>query len=174
MGVYLPEADMYSFFVKVDCWQLDWQLFSVSQIFNALSQTFSAVEVLALQHKFHNRSFEEHNNVDRVAWRKLLTLFSNVKTLGVEEGLVEQVSSCLVLEDGELPLELLPEMQKLIYSGRGDTSDEFTSFIDARRNAGRPVTLISLIPKPKSEPELSQPLPSKAPVITSAGGEAET
>jgi hypothetical protein len=45
------------------------------------------------------------------------------------------------LEDGELPLELLPELQELTHSGSGNTGDAFTSFIDARQNAGRPVTL---------------------------------
>jgi hypothetical protein len=50
------------------------------------------------------------------------------------------------LEDGELPLELLPELQELRYFGSRDTGDAFTSFIDARQNAGRPVTLVPLLP----------------------------
>jgi hypothetical protein len=45
------------------------------------------------------------------------------------------------LDDGELPLELLPELQELTYSGIGDASDAFKSFVDARQNAGCPVTL---------------------------------
>jgi hypothetical protein len=49
---------------------------------------------------------------------------------------------CLGLEDGELSLELLPELQELTYFGSGDTGDAFTPLIDARQNAGRPVTLI--------------------------------
>ena len=63
-----------------------------------------------------------------------------MRTLRVEEGLVEQLSRCLRLDDGELPLELLPELQELTYSR--DNSDAFTSFINARQNAGRPVTLV--------------------------------
>ena len=50
-------------------------------------------------------------------------------------------SRCLRLEDEEDPVEL-PELQELAYSGSGNANDAFTSFIDARRNAGRPVTLI--------------------------------
>ncbi|KAH9996243.1 hypothetical protein BJV77DRAFT_1157476 [Russula vinacea] len=38
-------------------------------------------------------------------------------------------------------LELLLELQELTSSGSGDTGDPFTSFIDTRQNAGRPVTL---------------------------------
>jgi hypothetical protein len=65
-----------------------------------------------------------------------------VKTLGVGDGLVKALSYCLRLEDGEPPLELLPELQELIYSARHDAGDVFTSFIDARQSAGRPVTLV--------------------------------
>ena len=50
------------------------------------------------------------------------------------------------MEDEEDPLELLPELQELTYSGSSNANDAFTSFIDTRRNADRPVTLI------KSEP----------------------
>jgi hypothetical protein len=45
--------------------------------------------------------------------------------------------SCLPLDDGEH--QLLPELQGLTYSGSGNVnSNAFTSFIDARQNAGPP------------------------------------
>ena len=122
---------------------LMWQVSSVAQIFNALSEMFSAVEHLTLSYEAHSQSSEEHNEVDRTEWHKLLRLFSNVKTLRIEDGLVGETSRCLRLENGEHPLELLPELQELTYSGSGKAGDTFTSFIDARRNAGRPVTLIN-------------------------------
>jgi hypothetical protein len=100
------------------------------------------VEHLTLVHKVHSQSSEEHNEVDRTEWRKLLGSFSNVKTLRIQDGLVGELSHCLRLEDGEHPLELLPELQELTYSGSGSANDTFTPFIDARRNAGRPLTLI--------------------------------
>jgi hypothetical protein len=143
-------AKAYVFDVRVDCWHLDWQVSSAAQISNALSQVFSPVEHLALEHKVHNQSSEEHNDVDRIVWRNLLRSFINVKTLGVEGGLVEELSDCLRLEDGVLPLELLPELQELTYSGSRDIGDAFTSFIDARQNAGRPVALIRPSPRPSS------------------------
>jgi hypothetical protein len=65
--------------------------------------------------------------------------FSNVKTLRIEDGLIKELSRCLRLEDGEHPLELLPELQELTYSGSGDVHNAFASLIDARRNAGSPV-----------------------------------
>jgi hypothetical protein len=134
-----PEAKTFAFSINVDCWHLDWQVSSVAQISNALSQIFSAVEHLTLENEVHSQSSEDHNEVERTEWRKLLRSFSDVKTLRVRSGLL---SRCLRLEDGEDPLELLPELQELTCSGSGNANDAFTSFIDARQNEGRPVTLI--------------------------------
>jgi len=163
VGIFLRGADTYAFGVRVDCWHLDWQVSSAAQICNALSPVFSPVERLDLLHEVHSRSSEEHNDVDRIEWRNLLRSFSNVKTLRVKDGLVEELSRCLRLEDGELPLELLPELQELTYPGSGNSGDAFTSFIDSRQNAGRPVTLIRDIPNP---------LFSEPPAITSPSDEA--
>ena len=175
IGVLLSfrEADIYAFIVAVDCWQVDWQVSSAAQISNTLSQVFSAVEHLTLRHEVHSQSSEEHNDVDRTEWRNLLRSFSNVKTLRVEDGLVEELSRCLRLEDGELPLEMLPELQELTYPGSGDTVDAFTSLIDARRNAGRPVTLVrhSPIPIPSL---LSLGSPSISLLSNEAGNGIET
>ena len=143
VGFYPREAKTDALSFYVDSWHLDWQVSSVAQISNSLSQIFSTVEHLALEHALHTRSSEEHNEVDRTEWRKLLRSFSNVKTLRVDDGLVKELSCSLRLVDGELPLELLPELQELTYSRSGDTGDPFMSFIDARKNAGRPVIAIS-------------------------------
>jgi hypothetical protein len=145
VGFYPHEAKMDALSIYIDSWHLDWQVSSVAQIFNSLSQIFSTVEHLTLEHVLHNRSSEEHNEVDRTEWRKLLRSFSNVKTLRIDDGLVKGLSCSLQLVDGEHSLELLPELQELTYSGNGDTGDPFTSFIDARKNAGRPVTLVHLL-----------------------------
>ena len=136
------EIQVTSFSINVDCWHLDWQVFSVAQIFNAFSQMFTTVEHLTLEREEHSQSSEEHNEVDRAEWRKLLRSFRNVKTLLIEDGLVEELSRCLRLEDGENPLELLPELQELRCTRSDDADDTFTSFINARQNAGRPITLI--------------------------------
>ena len=169
------EADTNSFIVTVDCWHLDWQVSSAAQICNALRQVFSAVEHLTLLHEVHGQSSEEHNDVDRIEWRKLLRPFSNVKTLRVKDGLVEQLSRCLRLEDGELPLDLLPELRELTYYGSRDAggTGTFAPFIDARQNAGRPVTLVrhSLSPSPS---ESSFAIPTISSASGGAGNETET
>ena len=155
-----------TFGVAVDCWHFDWQVSSVAQLSNALNQAFSAVEYLSLEHEVHSQSSKEHNEVDRIDWRNLLRSFSNVKTLRVDNGLAEDLSRCLRLEDGDLPLEILPELQELIYFGSRDTGDAFTSFINARQNSDRPVTLVR-------GPSPSPSLPSLIlPAITSPSNEA--
>ena len=146
--VNLPSTNMSetTFSIYVYCLHLDWQVSSVAQIINALSQIFSEVEHLTLAHEVHSRSSEEHNEVDRTEWRQLLRSFTNLKTIRIDDGLVKELSRCLQLEDGEDPLELLPELQKLTYSGSSNANYRFTSFIDARRNADRPVTLVKSKP----------------------------
>ena len=135
------EAKTFTLSIVVDCWHLDRQVSSAAQIFNALSQRFSAVEHLTFKHRVQSRSSEEHNEVDRTEWRKLLGSFKNVKTLRIPDGLVGEFSRCLRMGDGEPPLKLLPELQELTFSGRGAVDDAFTQFVDARENAGRTITL---------------------------------
>ena len=141
-----PEHNMRVdvFSIIVHCSSLHRQVSSVAQIFNALSQILSVVEQLSLMHQVRHWASEEHNEVERTEWRKLLRSFTNVKTLRVYHGLVKELSRCLRLDDGEHPLELLPKLQSLAYSGsdNANLNDAFTSFIDARKNAGLPVTLI--------------------------------
>ena len=105
----------------------------MAQISDALSQGSSVVEHLTLEHEVHSQSSEEHNDVDRIEWRNFLRPFGNVKTLRIEDVLVDELSRCL---DWRMEsLELLPELQELTYIGSRDTGDAFTPFIDARQNA---------------------------------------
>jgi hypothetical protein len=181
------ESKMYGLSIWVDCEYFDWQVSSVAQIFNSLSQMFSAVEGLTLEHEVPSRSTEEHNEADPIEWRRLLGSFSNVKNLRIDNGLVEELSRCLQSEDGELPSELLPELQELTYPGSGDTGNAFTSFVDARQNADRPITLVRRSPRPSPIPWRSQlpgPDPSSsasslettsvAPAGNEAGGDVDS
>ncbi|KAI0285882.1 hypothetical protein BGY98DRAFT_245073 [Russula aff. rugulosa BPL654] len=77
---------------------------------------FSAVEHLTLEHGVHSRSSKEHDEVDRTEWRKLLRSFRNAKSLHI----ADELSRGLQLDGGEPSLELLPELQELIFLGRGD------------------------------------------------------
>ena len=127
------EAKMCAFSIYIYCWHLDWQVSSVAQISNSLSHIFSAVEHLTLEHGVHSRSSEEHNEIDRTEWRKLLRSFRNVKALYIDHGLADGLSRSLQSDDGKLPLallpewhELLPELQEHIFLGRSDVDGILT------------------------------------------------
>ena len=145
-----------AFSIDIRYCHFDQQVSSVAQSSNTLSQIFAPVKELTLSHAAHSLSSEEHDEVDRAEWIKLLKSFRNLKTLIIEDVLIEKLSRCLGSEDGK-DLELLPELEELRYEksrvefyddddGYNDYNDdefEFTSFIDARENAGRPVTLVN-------------------------------
>ena len=139
-------ARTYAFHMDVGCRYLARQVSSLAQIFNALSPVFSAVERLALAYAKNDLPSVSNNedDVDRAEWRRLLGSFRNVKTLLVDYGLVEEITRCLRLDDGEPPLELLPKLNELSYSSGddSDTGDRFAGFIDGRQAAGHCVTLI--------------------------------
>ena len=62
--------------------------------------------------------------------------------------LITDLYHCLRLDDGEDPLELLPELQELRCPRLNHRNlDALPSFIDARQDAGRPVTVIVYDPK---------------------------
>ena len=156
----------YAFRIGVICQHLDLQIPFIAQIFSALNRILSAVEHLALEHKEHSQSSEEHDAADRSEWHKLLRSFGNVKTLRVDDRLSEQLSRCLQPDNGGLPWDLLPELRELTYAGNSNASDVFTSFIDARQNTGRPVSLVC---RNTTHPSV----PSFEPAaITSVNGEA--
>ena len=142
VAVYPSVVEKYNLSIIVYCRQLDRQLSCMTQISDSLRTMLPVVERLTFEFEEHSQPSEERNEVNRTEWRKLLRPFGNVKTLRIYNGLVKYLSRCLESDDGELPLELLPELKEIAYFGRGDIGDAFTSFIDARKNAGRPVTLV--------------------------------
>jgi hypothetical protein len=148
---YPHEDNRRCFFsISVENLILNEHISSMAQIVDALGQVFSAVDLLTLDYEEDGRSseFDFDIDVDRTEWHKLLRPFSNVKSLRVNRGLVEEFSRYLRLDDGELPPELLPELQELMYSGSSNAGDAFTSFIDARQKAGHPVSLVRRSPSP--------------------------
>ena len=144
MRVYREGDKTYAVSISVFSWHLDLQVSLVNQFFDSRSQISPAVEKLTLEHEVHSRSSEEHNQVDRAEWHRLLRSFNNVKTLCADDGLVKELARSLQPDNGELPPELLPKLQELACPGGDDTGVLFTPFIDARQCAGRPVTLIHL------------------------------
>ena len=146
-GVYIfadprKVAKAHALFICVSRKHLNWLVAFAVQITSSLSSVFSAVDHLTLANQPLNLSPEGHNQVDRTQWHTILRSFRNVKALRIGDELVGEISRSLQLDDEELTQELLPELKELSYSASGDTRDSFTSFIDTRRIAGRPVKLI--------------------------------
>ena len=140
------ETKMYALSITVYCKHLDWQVSSMAQISSSLSPMFSAVKNLTLKYWKHSRSY---NEVDPIEWFKLFSSFNGVRSLCIDDGLVEELSRCLQSDNNN---DFLPELKELAYSSSGDTGDPFTSFIDACQNAGRPVTLVRCSPSSDPSP----------------------
>ena len=134
-------AKMFTLVMAISGRHLDWQVVSTAQVLRTLRAALSAVEHLTIEYKRHLISSEWENEADRAQWREMLGTFDNVKTLVVDEELVEQISRSLQPGDGESPTNLLPELQELSYPERGP-KNAFTRFVDARQRADRPVTVI--------------------------------
>ena len=136
-----------SFGISNSWMRINGHISSMSQIVDALGQVLSVVEHLILDREVYylspGQGFEVE--VDRTELHKLLRPFVNVKSLRVNHRLVKEFSRSLQLDDGELPLEILPELQELTYSA-GSFDVTFASFIDARQNAGHPVSLVRRSP----------------------------
>ena len=136
----LGEETRYFFTAMIRCRHFDWQVSSSAQILSTLQPVFSVVETLTLIHGGHDRSSEWHNEIDCTQWRQLLRPFSNLKTLHVQNELLGKLARSLEADDGELPLELLPNLKEVGYSG-DDARKALAPFIDERQAAGHPVNL---------------------------------
>ena len=141
----LGERGGRSFSMEIKCRHLDWQVSSAIQILTALQPVLSAVEQLTLSHVEHSQSPEWHNEIDPTQWRGILRPFGNLTTLRVQNSLAGRLSRSLQADDGEPPVELLPNLKELGYSG-DDARDALIPFIDERQVAGHPVSLTMVDP----------------------------
>jgi hypothetical protein len=127
--------------LEVMCGRLDWQVASAAQLFGTLSPVLSVVEQVAFSYERHVPFLEWHSNVDRRQWRELLMPFTNTKIICVQDDLIGKIFRSLPSDDGEPPLELLPNLEEVGYSGESDPLDAFTTFLDERQESGHPVRL---------------------------------
>ena len=106
------------------------------------------MEHLFLEDKIANTSSEFNHETDRTRWRQFLASFSNVKNLRISGPheprnlIIRELGRALQPGEGESPMELLPRLQELSYLDMSFFPDAFTLFVDARKKAGHPVTII--------------------------------
>jgi hypothetical protein len=129
-------------YLRINHTELNLQVESAVEILDTLTPVLSGVDKLTLSPVEHDLSTESDIHVCRAQWRRLLTPFRNVKVLRLENELVGELSRSLRLQSGETPLEILPNLEELSYSGT-DVADAFTHFVRERQTAGYPVRLIS-------------------------------
>ena len=94
---------IHSFTIAVLCGQGDWQVAFAARILNELQTALSASEELALTHEENDLSPEDQGEVNPMLRHDLLTPFSNVTTLHVQDKLIGKLSRSLQFEDGGLP-----------------------------------------------------------------------
>jgi hypothetical protein len=114
---------------------------SAVQVFGTLSPVLSVVEQVAFSYDEHSDPPVWHKGVRRSQWRELLRPFTNVKVIYVQDLLISRIFHSLPSEDGEPPLELLPNLEEIGYSVGSDTRDVFTKFLNERQVSGHPVSL---------------------------------
>jgi hypothetical protein len=128
--------------VRIRCRPFDWQVGSAMQILSTLSPILSVVVEKVALTVIHDLSSGWHDSIDGTEWRELFRPFNNAKALKVRVGAnTEAISDqSLCIEDGELPLELLPNLEEL--SSSQSCVNMFTQFIDERKAVGHPVRLV--------------------------------
>jgi hypothetical protein len=136
---------MYAFYLEILCRPLDWQVVSAAQIFHGLGTVFSTVEHLTLKYWRDPIPSDTNDEADHMQWHELLRLFGNVKIFHVDYMLVRQLSCLLQVDDGESPLDLLPNLEELSNSSSPSihrSGNPFDSFILSCQQAGHPVALV--------------------------------
>ena len=142
-----PQYEEY-FVIRMVCRQLDWQIDGAAQI--CILARFG-VKALTLESDFYESIMPtewRNGEIDNATWHELLRSFVGVKELYIQVccALSEDLSRSLEMNGVGLDRRLLPRLQALSYRLEiGHVNDMFSSFVEARRVAGRPVSL-SMLP----------------------------
>ena len=131
------------FSLRVICDVYDRHVDRAAQICNTLRPVLSDVEQLTLTGRWWMPVDLQDGNAASARWRKLLRPFIGVKRLHMCRVLQSEISSALQVDDAGLDPWLLPSLQELIPDiSERRIGNSFSSFIDARQIAGRPVRLV--------------------------------
>ena len=117
------------------CTQLDWQIDCAAQICSALTPVVSGVEQVVLD--FYDKMLPtewQNGEIDSTTWHELLRPFIGAKELHIEDGLLNEISRALQVDEVESDPGFLPNLQQ-IFAER----NLFASFIDIRQVMGIPI-----------------------------------
>ena len=136
--VFIVTFDHHSigpFRLCVLCTQLDLQIHCAAQICSALIPRLSGVERIVLD--FYDEILPtewQNSEIESTTWHELLRPFIGVKELHIEDGLLNEVSRALQVDEVESDPGFLPNLQQ-IFAER----NLFASFIDIRQVMDIPV-----------------------------------
>jgi hypothetical protein len=103
----------HPFLVQVRCQPLGWQATCTLQICHALGPVLAGVQRLTLG--FHkDGTMPWQDEIDLEKWHELLRTFAGVQRLRLSGDLVGDLYRFLQLGEGELPLDLLPQLRELV------------------------------------------------------------
>jgi hypothetical protein len=122
------------------CKRLDWQVFSIAQICSQILSLRSSVESLNITSYSHS-DFSSEDEIDPTLWHQILHSFPSVQSLEISELLIAAVLPPLT---GQQPTaDVLPSLHSLSVLGKSHKTAEqvIQSFIAARQQSGRPVTV---------------------------------
>ena len=144
------------FIIRVMCKELDWQIDCAAQVCSTLMSLLSGIQQVNLEYDEPPMPIKwENDEIDGTTWHELLRSFIGAKSLRVCNALSKELSRALQVDEVGLDPGLLPCLQEIeLYEKRADTGNLFSSFVNARRVADRPVRLL---------PELSQAPSAKKP-----------
>ncbi|KAH9971596.1 hypothetical protein BGW80DRAFT_1253316 [Lactifluus volemus] len=138
---FCSSADDFSF--QILSRRIDWQVSSVAQICNQLSEPFivSSIKKLYIFERSGMSPSTLEDEMDETQWLELFRPFTAVRTLCISHKIQSHVMSALRGLSGELAMQVLPAFEKLYLLGfHPDLErDDMGPFMTARQGSAHPV-----------------------------------
>jgi hypothetical protein len=125
---------------RILCKSSDWQLSSLSQLYNSALSPLPALEHLEI----HNHRNYWKEDMQNVRWLEFLRLFPSLKDLVLSVRSLRLVAPALNELDGESIAEVLPALQNIVIQGSQPSEHDdkvIGKFIATRQLLGIPVTV---------------------------------
>jgi len=122
--------------LHISCKPSDWQLSSLSQLYNSALSPLPALECLEI----HNPRTYWEDDMENVQWLEFLQLFPSMKELVLSAKSFQLVAPAL----NELDITVLPAIQTIVIQGPQSlepNAKAIGKFIARRQLLGRPVTI---------------------------------
>src|SRR6267142_1264125 len=126
--------------LRISCKPSEWQLSSLSQLYNSALSPLPALEHLEI----HNPRTYWEDDMENVQWLEVLRLFPSVKDLALSVKSFRLVAPALDELDGESMTEVLPALQNIVLQAPQPSEPDnkaIEKFNATRQLLGSPVTV---------------------------------